>query len=194
MKQQVLEFIRKGGDFEQLALKLFAWQVERIPHYARFCAGATPGDLHEIPAVPVSLFRDLNLCASENPGALFRTSGTTTGARGIHRMPDTEVYDFAAKTWFEQCVPLQKETQWISLVPNPQSTPDSSLGHMVATLAPQAQWFLQPKQGVAIPPALKAIEEARPFAKGLNLGSAFAELDGLEALVFLPDDVFEEKR
>ena len=179
MKQQVLEFMRKGGDFEQLALKLFAWQTAHIPHYARFCAGATPQAVHEIPTVPVSLFRDLNLCASETPEALFRTSGTTTGVRGIHRMPDTEVYDFAAQTWFEKCVALPTETQWISLVPNPQSTPDSSLGHMVATLAPQAQWFLQPQQGVEVPSALKAIEQAtRPL---FIAATALALADLLEA-------------
>ncbi|MEE2751591.1 MAG: hypothetical protein VX519_09175 [Myxococcota bacterium] len=179
MKTEILEFLRQGGDAESLALRLYAWQVEHIPHYAAFCAGAKPETLEQIPAVPVSLFRELHLCISEQPGALFRTSGTTTGVRGVHHMPDTEVYDLAATSWFETCVKLPSETQWISLVPNPVHTPDSSLGHMVATLAPHAQWFLQPQGGVQLEPAVAAIQQAN--SPVFIAATALALADLLEA-------------
>jgi len=158
VKEKVQRFITEGGDMSALALDLHAWQVARVPHYASFCAGAQPQNLSEIPAVPVALFRDLYLCTSQQPTAVFRTSGTTTGDRGVHHMPDTDVYDLGARTWFESCVPVEPESQWISLVPNPGSTPDSSLGHMVGKLSTDATWVLQP-QG-EVDQALAAIRTA----------------------------------
>jgi hypothetical protein len=160
VKEKVQRFLRDGGDMRELALELHAWQVERVPHYARFCADARPQTLSEIPAVPVALFRDLYLCTSQQPTAVFRTSGTTTGTRGVHRMPDTDVYDLAARTWFETCVPIAPDTQWISLVPNPASTPDSSLGHMVAMLSPRACWVLQAQGELQAEQAISVIQQA----------------------------------
>lgn len=128
-------FIADGrGDREALALDLFRRQVARNPAYAAIAAGAEPRALHEIPAVPVDLFRELPLRSFDGPpAARFRTSGTTSGgaARGEHALADTGLYDLAAPLGFRRVVP-DAPRRVVSLVPH---DPDSSLGHMVAGFA-----------------------------------------------------------
>lgn len=161
MKERVRELIRAGGDPEALALELFAWQMEHIPAYRGFAGEARPAHWTEIPAVPSALFQDLLFCAAEQPGAIFRTSGTTVGRRGLHAMPDTEVYELAAATWFGRCLPDCPVERTLSLVTNPAEHPDSSLGHMVRAFAPGARWFFTPERGVDAAGAWEALQRAR---------------------------------
>ncbi len=154
MKEVITHFLAEGGALESMALDLFAWQRQHIPHYDAFCGEAAPTCLEEIPAVPVALFRDLYLCASPSPSATFRTSGTTSTRRGEHHMPDTEVYEAAASRWFHQCVPGAPVGNCVSLVPEPAVVPDSSLGHMVHTIFPTARWYLDPAGQVDVNGAL----------------------------------------
>ena len=74
------------GDRLGIALDLWAWQVAHNPYYRRISAGTVPTALHEIPAVPVQLFRELVLTCFplEDARVTFRTSGTT-GGRGVVR-------------------------------------------------------------------------------------------------------------
>lgn len=190
MKEKVQRFIEEGGDMSALALELHAWQVERVPHYASFCDGARPQTLLDIPAVPVALFRDLHLCTSQEPSAVFRTSGTTTGTRGVHCMPDTHVYDLSAQTWFETCVPVVPNTRWISLVPNPESTPDSSLGHMVAHLSNQAHWLLESEGEQRLHHVLSAIQQEDTPVFIAATALALAELLEKAPVNALPPDSF----
>jgi len=132
VKQQVLDFIRQPGELEPLALELFRWQRDHSRTWARFAGRADPQALHEIPAVPVSLLKQVTFSCVDQPSVVFRTSGTTRGVRGEHWMPDTDVYDLAAQTWFDACV--QAPLACVSLITD---APDSSLGHMVARLRPR---------------------------------------------------------
>ena len=127
---------------EHAALSLWAWQREHLPAYGRFCGTTSPSRIQEIPAVPVSLFRDV---AMRHPKAfeVFRTSGTTSGRRGEHWLVDTALYDLGARRWFEHCLPDCPTAETVSLVPDPAQLSDSSLGHMIRHLAPTARWHSQ---------------------------------------------------
>ncbi len=156
------------------ALALHRWQRRAIPALEAFCAGAEPTRWEDIPAVPVDLFRDVVF--SVDPKVPFRTSGTTAGRRGIHWLPDTEAYDLAATAWFRRSVPGAPTDRTLALVPD---AADSSLGHMVRTLAPGARWAFSNREGVDLDAAWAALREAR--GPVLVFAVAFALADLLEA-------------
>ena len=99
MKATLRRFILEGGDFEATALALFQHQRAQNRDYAAYADGAQPSRWQDIPAVPVALFRDLSLTSfpAADATVTFRTSGTT-GARGVVRLRDTELYDLGADT------------------------------------------------------------------------------------------------
>lgn len=134
LKDAVAVFVARGeGDFDTLALRVFARQVRDDPPYARVAAGAAPERADEIPAVPVSLFKSVPLACfpPERARVVFRTSGTTGVARGEHRLLDTRLYDLGAVAHFRACVG-DVPPRVVSLC---SDEPDSSLGHMVALFA-----------------------------------------------------------
>ena len=57
----------------------------------------------ELPAVPTDAFRLTRIAAQdpEDDIVVFRTSGTTGGARGAHALSTTETYEAAALRWGE---------------------------------------------------------------------------------------------
>jgi acyl-CoA synthetase (AMP-forming)/AMP-acid ligase II len=131
VRDRIRRFIEEGGDFEATALALWAWQVARSPTYASLC-DAPPTCIEEIPAVPVALFQSLAFTTfSAEPGALFRTSGTTGSVRGVVRLQDTTIYDLGAWRHFRARVG-DVPGSVVSLCP---TDADSSLGHMVGTFA-----------------------------------------------------------
>jgi hypothetical protein len=129
---------------EDAALALFRWQRAQNKDYAAFSSGVDPQRIDEIPAVPVDLFRHLALFCFRDADArvVFRTSGTTSGVCGVHRLLDTEIYDLGAKAWFEACV-SDVPGNTAALLASPVERPDSSLGHMVAAFDPQAAFLLR---------------------------------------------------
>ena len=60
MKAAIHDFIENGGDFNAVALRLYAWQRANNPAYDQFCGSADPQRWQDIPAVPVALFRDIS--------------------------------------------------------------------------------------------------------------------------------------
>jgi hypothetical protein len=134
-------------------------------------ADADPKTFAELPAAPVGLFRDLRFCVSASSGAIFRTSGTTSGQRGAHHLPDTEAVELAARLHFDAMLPGCPTADTISLVTDANEHPDSSLGHMIRQLAPGARGFFKPGVGV-------------------DTDGAWAALRGASAPVFVPTTAF----
>jgi hypothetical protein len=126
MADRIAAVVRGERDLEAVALELFAWQREINPLYRRVAAGEEPGTIEAIPAVPVELFKELDLCPWPDAAVEFRTSGTTSGRRGRHRMRDTVLYDLGAR---RQMAGLPRRV--LSLVPRDDA---SSLDHMVRLL------------------------------------------------------------
>lgn len=135
---------------DALARALYAWQRLHNPAYAAMVGGSGGGealDIEAIPAVPVALFKELDLCSFpvEAARVVFRTSGTTGQRRGVVSMPDTRLYDLASRLWFRRCVPDVPTTVVSLCPPGPGADPtsDSSLGHMVDSFSTSIDHFFR---------------------------------------------------
>jgi len=174
LEAQIAAFMRgEGGDFEALALALWALQVRENIDYQAFCRDLpAPERWWQIPAVPVTLFRDLPLTKGDPAAAAvtFRTSGTT-GPRGVVRLRDTALYDLGARLQ-ATAVAGPIPTWGSSLVPH---APDSSLGHMCLDLSPGLRPRFDLVEGVDVDGVLADIEEATREGRPMFLpGTAFA--------------------
>jgi len=165
--------------FEQLALAIHAHQHAHDPLLARL--RPTPATRwQDIPAIPVDTFKQLAVgtVQADDAGVVFRTSGTTQGARGVHRLRDTRAYDHGSMAWARRCVPdMPAET--LALLPDPATSPDSSLSHMVAGFAPaeRTSWHLVDGR-VDHASLTRAIQAARRPV--FLCSTAFALADALE--------------
>lgn len=135
----------EDATFNELALRIFRYQVEAVPVYGAMVAnrGLDPqevDDWRRIPPVPARAFRRFPLVAGggeESPAATFRTSGTTGGAeaRGLHRVLDLSLYHASLLPGARRHLnPDQRTLRSILLTPPPQLRPDSSLIHMLGVL------------------------------------------------------------
>jgi len=92
----------------------------------------------QIPAVPTDVFK-LRRVACHPPDldqVVFKTSGTTIGARGTHALRDVETYRAAARAWAGAMLhPDTASMHWIVLAPEYENNPGSSLGFMLADLS-----------------------------------------------------------
>ena len=125
------------GDFEALALTTFAFQFERIEPYRRWCerSGRTPATVRgwrEIPAVPASAMKSVELRAA--PAVVtFRSSGTTAGERrSVHHHPFPDLYRLVIDRSFPGfCLPRGDRPPMLSLIPTFEPARESSLSFMV---------------------------------------------------------------
>ncbi len=143
------------GSFNDLALRLFAYQVRYNEPYARYCArlGITkaPHSWDQIPAVPATAFKEaaLTTCDPAKAELVFETSGTTRGTAGRHYMETSALYDSALLAGFDRFVLSGgARLRHFNLVPNPAERPLSSLGYMMARVAQsrgegESGWYLR---------------------------------------------------
>jgi hypothetical protein len=123
-------------EFAALALEVHAFQRRWNGPYARFCATRPePTSWREIPAAPQSAFKRFTLSCvpREHIGKTFLTSGTTGETRGSHHFRDTRLYEAAVLAgWRLLGLPRLRQ---VILSPTAAEAPQSSLSHMLATLA-----------------------------------------------------------
>jgi len=148
----------------------------------------------EIPAIPTDTFKLTRVAAhpAELDGAVFRTSGTTVGARGMHAFRHTATYDRGAVAFGRRALAphLGERFPVLVLGPSPDELPDSSLTHMLATFvrafdtiaAPHDRFFLRGEEM-----DLVALDEAiaRACVAGTPVfvaGTSFAFVHLLDAL------------
>ena len=123
--------------WEEMARELFTWQFVRVPAYRRLCAGhgVTPrrlGSWRDIPAAPQQLFKRTRLFAhgSSRPGAVYETSGTTTGEPGRQFLWRDDIYKAVALAGARHAGLLDEKVEFHFLVPSPAEAPHSSLSAM----------------------------------------------------------------
>lgn len=189
--------------FDALGCDIARYQATRVEGYARLCR-ARSVDLEalrsaaEIPAVPTDAFKLTRVATfpASVPGAgsrVFRTSGTTVGARGEHFVRDVSTYDAAAvafgRRWLAR--DLDHRVPVIVLGPSPEDAPDSSLVHMCeefvrvfGTAASAATTYLVDGDGVI---DLDAFDERVAVALArresmLVLGTSFAFVHFVDAI------------
>jgi hypothetical protein len=186
--------------FDRLACDLGRYQAAHVEGYARLCAArkAEPASFAraiDAPAVPTDAFKLTRVAAfpEANNGIVFRTSGTTIGARGSHAMRDVGTYDAAALAFGRRCLVsgLAPRVPVLALGPSPEDAPDSSLVHMMDLFvrelgvpASRRETYFIDADGVI---DLDAFDwrVARALAAGepvLLLGTSFAFVHLLDAL------------
>ncbi|HEY9084357.1 MAG TPA: hypothetical protein VIN40_00235 [Candidatus Tyrphobacter sp.] len=130
--------------FNDLALRIFAYQLRGNAPYARYCAArgvtleAMPTTWEQIPPVPAAAYKEATLAAFDPAQAafVFETSGTTQGRGGLHYMKTPALYDAALLAGFDRfMLPDGARLRYLNLVPNPAERPRSSLGYMMARVA-----------------------------------------------------------
>jgi len=183
--------------FDGLAADLARYQARHVHGYARLCAarGVDPEAIAraaEAPAVPTDAFKVSSVFAFEpaDATAIFRTSGTTLGARGTHRMRDVTTYEAAALAFGRALLApgLTLPVPVIAVGPSDAEAPDSSLAHMNATFArawgqaeAEATYFV--RGGEIAMPALRERVTALPAnTPAIVLATSFALVHLLDAL------------
>jgi len=133
-----------GQSFSELALELFALQFKSNLAYQKICTARhlTPETVKwwtEIPAVPTSLFKELEFTslAPEERTAVFHSSGTTEQkpSRHFHNAESLAVYEASLWQWFGSH--FEKAGELICLTPPPSQAPHSSLIHMFEVVRQQ---------------------------------------------------------
>jgi hypothetical protein len=143
LSSDLTAFIQTGtGDFDSLALRLFAYQYENNLPYQRFCngRGQTPATVtrwQEIPAAPAAAFKRFPLtCVPESACVkVFHSSGTTSSETSRHFMSAKalELYKASLKEGYAHAIP-KCEAGIIALMPSPDEAPHSSLSFMLEAL------------------------------------------------------------
>jgi hypothetical protein len=145
------------AEFDDLALRLFAYQLRYNAPYARFCASfgiserALPQTWQDIPAVPTQAYKEATLTTFDPAHALiaFTTSGTTARIGGRHYMETRTLYDASLLAAFDHFIlPDRAHLRYLNFVPNPGDRPESSLGYMMARVSAdrgdeQTGWYLR---------------------------------------------------
>jgi hypothetical protein len=173
-----------------------AYQGDVVAPYAKL-VGAQRQQLFDAwpPALPTEVFRHVRVAAHspEDDVRVFRTSGTTTGARGEHFFRDLDLYDLAARTSAETLLfagAPERGVRLVILAPDEAQAPDSSLTYMLARFT---EWFgasatwVWPLEAEPLAAALAEAEANDEPAAVLGTSFAFVHAeDALERSFALP--------
>jgi len=171
--------------FDALAKDIADFQARNITGYARLRAARK----EEIPAVPTDAFKvtRVSVFAEAETPFVFRTSGTTVGARGSHWFRTCETYDLGAVAFGRDVLGVADRTEVLVVGPTPLEQPDSSLGFMLDLFARHlggGRHFVRAGADAAIDVAglAHATAEAREADEpAIVLGTSFALVHLLEA-------------
>lgn len=164
-----------GAGRDALLRDLAGWQAARIAPYGRLVARAVERDPLDWPALPTDVFRHVRVAA--HPEAedvrVFRTSGTTSGARGVHAVRDLSLYDRAAERAARIALFADEGPfDLVVLAPRPEEAPDSSLSYMLGRFE---AWFGRTTRWVfPVDDRLEAALAAVGDAPVALLGTSFA--------------------
>lgn len=185
--------------FDTLAVAIVRHQAEHVPAYRRLVANRKlhPRDattVRDLPAVPTDAFRLARIAAHPpvEDVALFRTSGTTSGARGEHAFSTTATYEKAALAWGRWalfCETPDPSAMAIALcAPRSHCPPESSLHFMIqlfaTALAGDARYLQSSPDELAPAAALReaCMAARRAGDPAIVMGTSFAFVHLLDAL------------
>ncbi|MVW80881.1 LuxE/PaaK family acyltransferase [Bordetella sp. 02P26C-1] len=196
----LLAFIAQDGctddQFDQLALRLFAYQYQANVPFKRFCQhrGVTLRSVRswrDIPAVPIDAFKAMELRCEppKDTERVFMTSGTTRAdARGRHFHPRLDVYDLSMTRNFARRFMRGVERMPMGILfPDETVMPNSSLAHYLALAksvfgTPDSEYFMS-ADGIALDALWRRLEQAeasgQPYAL---LGASYSLVHVMDAL------------
>ncbi len=182
------------GSFDALACDIARFQASQRTGLERLLR-ARAIDPHEladanlIPAVPTDVFK-LRRVACHEPAldeTVFRTSGTTVGARGQHAFRTTATYRAGARAWGRAMLfPDLASARVIVAAPDFSGTPESSLGFMLDDFArflgTPATWLVRGGR-IDLEQLHRAVDQSRASRVPVIVaGAAFAFVHLLDAL------------
>ncbi|HTJ85156.1 MAG TPA: acyl-protein synthetase [Polyangiaceae bacterium] len=190
--------IARGASLEDpstraLALDVARFQFDHVAPVRRLfeARGIAPSAIEridDIPAMPTDVFKLRRVAAHppELDRRVFRTSGTTVGARGAHPFRTLATYEAAALAWGKKMLLAPPLDRAFVLAPRFADAPESSLGFMIELFVRELglphETFVD---GAAVDAA--AIERAARAARERGervvvFGTAFAYVYALDAL------------
>ena len=136
------------GEFENLALALFSFQMENNPIYAPYASlilkGETPNNIYEIPFLPIEFFKkEQVICKGQKIEEIFLSSGTT-GEQSKHLVAEMSIYKTSYLKTFKQFYGDIQDYCILALLPSYQEREGSSLIYMVDDLIAKSK---HPKSG-----------------------------------------------
>lgn len=184
--------------FDAIGLAVARHQAAGVAPYRRLltssgCDVERAATVRELPAVPTDVFRLARIAAhpASDDVALFRTSGTTSGARGEHPLSTTATYETGALAWgrwglfFDAPRPM---TAIALTLPPEHSSKESSLHFMIQLFGAKfatAATFLQRSPDALIDPtdfATACADAAQKGAPTIVMGASFAFVHLLDSL------------
>ena len=127
------------GSFEALALAVFAQQFACSEPYRRYCLdrGKAPQSVDEwcrIPAVPVAVYDELELCCGQPQRTFLSDRADAAGGRRTrHQLPDLRLLHRATLLALRRFVfPDVERMRLISMTPPTTAEPDSALAQRIA--------------------------------------------------------------
>lgn len=124
-------------DFSKKTLELFRFQYVHNAVYKRFvdalnCDVAKVNGIHQIPFLPISLFKQFSIQTTTfEPEVIFESSGTTGMATSRHLVKDHQLYQDSFMIAFEQFYGPVEDYCILGLLPSYLERSSSSLVYMV---------------------------------------------------------------
>lgn len=185
------------AQFDAWAKRLFAFQFEHNAPYRNFCDGRgvspdTVSGYRDIPSVPTDVFKHVSLTTSQGePERVFRTSGTTQGARGEHIFASLAAYAASIAPPFKaHMMPERVRMPIAALAPAPGDLADSSLSYWLGELLTKfgtpfrSGFFIEKTEDAELDFDFDGIVEWLDLAKGpvFLIGTAFAFVEFFDAV------------
>jgi len=143
LEQEIFQ-VRDNLHFENLALKIFAYQYEANAVYRTYCdyLKRTPEKINritEIPYLPIEFFKTQTVISGNDAHELvFESSGTTGQERSRHFIKNADLYRSAFLTAFQRFYGSPDDFYILALLPSYLENKHSSLIFMVNELIQQS--------------------------------------------------------
>ena len=185
-------------NFEARALELFHLQYERVEvyrHYVDLLKRQQPSCLTEIPFLPISFFKTVNVLdkGASKVDLHFQSSGTGNDGRSQHYVADKSWYETSFSLGFQHFFGNVEDFTILALLPNYVEQGSSSLVYMVDSLIQQsknkASGFLLNNPMELVARYQKACAQG---GKVMIFGVSYALLDLAEQHIDLSDAIIIE--
>ena len=138
--------IQNPLDFEEMALRVFQYQVEQNPVYHSFVKhlgidSKLVDSLQDIPFLPIEFFKTQEVISGkkESTQQIFSSSGTTGMQQSLHYVTDISWYEASFNNAFQLFYGDIKEYTVLALLPSYLERDGSSLIYMCEHLIQQSE-------------------------------------------------------
>ena len=130
-------------EFENLCLKIFQYQAEMVPVYAKYIKllsiiPAQVKSIRQIPFLPVNFFKSHHVKGNDDYKLIFTSSATTGSAVSQHFVQDLSIYKNSFNHCFKQFYGNPAPLTILALLPSYLERGGSSLVYMVEELIKQS--------------------------------------------------------